>query len=335
MKALQALQTLVLYSQQSSFRSSCSLFHVLMYKTAHSARSISLRLAKKSFAVSVVILSGGLNMTSHAATTTPLHCDTNVQIKTSSQTIRSVEAYAKRIHCPKRSNPVCTVFDIDNTLITNDPNFGGEAWGSWQESLAPNDPNKISNVFSNTDIYRAEASLRFLFNFNPVEADTVTSLQAIQKKYPTIALTSLGFSSLATTERQLLKNGLDLSKNPIGGAQLNPYFLAKNQYKTELKMYYNGVYYVGGDSKGKSLLNLINTYRAKTGNPNLCQVVVILDDTPSKIDDIVSHIKGKIGFVAIVYTALPIASDSAHWKPHAWKKNGRELYQAIRNLPKN
>ncbi len=88
-------------------------------------------------AIGITIILSGCSYAG-ANVTTPLPCDSSLQINTSSDTILSVESYAKQINCPVPAVNICTAFDIDNTLITNEPNFGGEAWGNWQEFvLAP------------------------------------------------------------------------------------------------------------------------------------------------------------------------------------------------------
>jgi hypothetical protein len=144
-----------------------------------------------------------------ASSTIPLPCDSSLVINTSSNTISSVESYAQQLNCPVPSVNVCTAFDIDNTLITNEPNLGGEAWGNWQEYLTESDHNSpylATNWLSNVGVYQAQSGIRFLINFKPVESITAASIASLQAKYQTIAISSRGFSSLATTTRQLAAN---------------------------------------------------------------------------------------------------------------------------------
>lgn len=270
-----------------------------------------------------------------ANATTPLPCDSSLQINTSSDTILSVESYAKQINCPVPAVNICTAFDIDNTLITNEPNFGGEAWGNWQEYLTESDPTNpylVTNWISNVGIYQAQTGVRFLINFRPVESITAATIANLQAQYQTIAISSRGFSSLATTVRQLAANQMDMSVNPIGNHQFDNNFLQQNKFKNDLKMYYEGVYYVAGASKGEALLSMIEYYRQKMGQPDLCEVVIMLDDTPSKINDIIDKLKGQIGIVGINYTALPQAVNPANWYPQLWESQSLELRNTIYNL---
>jgi hypothetical protein len=270
-----------------------------------------------------------------ASSTTPLPCDSSLVINTSSNTISSVESYAQQINCPVPAVNICTAFDIDNTLITNEPNLGGEAWGNWQEYLTESDPNNpylATNWLSNVGIFQAQSGIRFLINFKPVEPITATSIAGLQAKYQTIAISSRAFSSLATTTRQLAANQIDMSVNPIGDHQFDNSFLQQNKYKNDLKMYYDGIYYVAGSSKGETLLNMIQYYRKKMNQPNLCEVLIMLDDTPSKINDIILNLKGQIGIVGINYTALPQAVNPANWYPQLWESQSPELMSTIYNL---
>ena len=39
---------------------------------------------------------------------------------------------------------------------------------------------------------------------------------------------------------------------------------------------------------------MIQYYRKKMNQPDLCEVLIMLDDTPSKIDDIILNLKDKL-----------------------------------------
>lgn len=262
-----------------------------------------------------------------------LHCNSTLQMQVASESIATLQQYASRLDCLTPSTQICMIFDIDNTLITNYPNFGDEAWGSWQSYLSKNDPsnpNLITHWLPNTGLYDTIAAVRFLFDFTPVESITPTVLHDVQNKYPTIALTSRSFSSLSTTERQLLSNDMNFKLNPIGGNQLDHYFLQQNN--NQLKMYYNGIYYTAGTNKGENLLQLIEHYRNKLNKPDLCSVVIAVDDTSSHIDDMSNALRNKIGYIGIHYTALPKASDQTQWTPDIWQKQSSDLQNAIKQL---
>lgn len=262
-----------------------------------------------------------------------LHCNSTLQMQITTESIATVQQYASRLDCLTPSTQICMIFDIDNTLITNYPNFGDEAWGSWQSYLSKNDPsnpNLITHWLPNTGLYDTVAALRFLFDFTPVESITPDVLHDLQSKYPTIALTSRSFASLSTTERQLLNNDMNFKLNPIGGNQLDHYFLQQNN--NQLKMYYNGIYYTAGTNKGENLLQFIEHYRNKLNQPDLCSVVIAVDDTSTHIDDISNALRNKIGYIGMHYTALPKASDPSQWTPETWQKQSSELQNVISHL---
>jgi hypothetical protein len=237
-------------------------------------------------------------------------CDSSTQIKSKSSTITSVVAFAKATKCKIPDQSLCLVYDIDNTLLSNGSNFGGEAWNNWQERLDASNKNKVTNWFKNGMLYQNIGAIRYLMNFHLVESITATTVTILQNDYSSIALTSRGFSSFATTERQLAANNINFSRQPIGSTNLNnplplaPSFLEENKFKNDLSMYYNGIYYVAGGSKGKNLLKLINYYRKYTNNPKLCSVIIMYDDTVAKIDEVESNLRGKIGYIGIQATHL-------------------------------
>lgn len=295
--------------------------------------SLNLLLALSVMVMSIFLASCG---NAHAnSVNNSLPCDNSLQIITSSDRISSVESYATQLNCPTPAINICTAFDIDNTLITNEPNFGSEAWGNWQIYLSKaesNNPYLVTNWLSDTNVFDAQSGVRYLINFEQVESTTATTIADLQSKYPTIAITSRGFSSMTTTVRQLLSNNIDMSVNSIGDHQFDNSFLQQNRYKDDLMMYYNGIYYVAGSSKGEALLNMIKYYRNKMGQPNLCQVLIMLDDTPSKIDDIAKALNGSVGLIGINYTRVPQATDPANWYPSLWERQSVELKNTIYNL---
>ena len=55
-----------------------------------------------------------------------------------------------------------------------------------------------------------------------------------------------------------------------------------------------GIQYAAGGDKGKLLQTLINKERFKTDNPKLCQGIVYLDDTKTKVDMITNEVKREV-----------------------------------------
>ena len=245
--------------------------------------------------------------------------------------IKDIEPYIVKLSKDYGKSSVCIVYDIDNTLLTNKEKFASEGWVYWQASK--------SNVYAkhllsdqSANIYDFLNAVRYFINYQPVENDTVAVVNQLQKEYPSIALTSRGFSAEATTLRQLRINGLDFTKNPIGSNQFDPSFFAQNKYKNDYTMYSHGIQYAAGGDKGKLLLGLIEKERQKTNNPNLCQSVVYVDDTGSKVDMVKDELKGKLNYYTIHYTYLPDPENSKNWEIADWRKMSNYLQQIVSRL---
>ena len=274
------------------------------------------------------------NSATAASVSSKLPCDSSLKMRVTSSSIASVQNYASLTSCSVPANEVCVAFDIDNTLITNDPNFGGEAWSNWQKSLFKTDhdnPNLLTTWLTNVNYQRAEGGVRFLMNYNIVESITASTVASLQQQYQTIAISSRSFSGMATAERQLAANNINMSINPIGDHKFDNTFFQQSKSNGDLKMYYNGIYYVAEESKGETLIDLINYYRVKMNNSNLCKVIIFLDDSPNKVTDVSTKLNanGKIGYIAIDYTALPQASESVNWYPNLWEDQSVELQNVI------
>ena len=245
--------------------------------------------------------------------------------------IKDIEPYAAKLSKDYGKSSVCIVYDIDNTLLTNKEKFASEGWVYWQASKSnPYAKHLLSDQSAN--IYDFLNAVRYFINYQPVESDTVAVVSKLQKEYPSIALTSRGFSAEATTLRQLRVNGLDFTKNPIGSDQFDPSFFAQNKYKNDYTMYNHGIQYAAGGDKGELLLGLIEKERQKTNNSNLCQSVVNVDDTGSKVDMVKDELKGKLNYYAIHYTYLPDPEDSKNWEIADWSKMSNYLQQIVNRL---
>ncbi len=226
---------------------------------------------------------------------------------------------------------LCIVYDIDNTLITNKGRFASESWVYWQASQGNSYAKKLLGD-NHANIYDFIDAIRYFINYQPVEKDSAEIISKLQDTYPSIALTSRGFSSIATTTRQLQYNHFDFSKNPIGDGSFDNSYLHLNKYKNGYSMYINGIQFAAGGDKGKLLQTLILKERAKTDNPNLCQAIVYVDDTKSKADMIKRELKGKFAYYSLHYTYLPDPEDKANWQPNNWKKASGEITNLVNTL---
>jgi len=106
------------------------------------------------------------------------------------------------------------VFDIDNTLVENEQEYGGYAWSlevtkRWKEKgLKPRDALIRS--------YKTFAQVQDYASYKPVEQDTAFVLKSLQEKQiKTMVLTMRSFNFAPITFKHLLSVNMDFSKDPV------------------------------------------------------------------------------------------------------------------------
>jgi Protein of unknown function (DUF2608) len=249
----------------------------------------------------------------------PLYeCNQSTHIIENSNTITVVRQRVDQFRCKNEAKSICIVYDMDNTLLTNEPNLSSDAWGRWQRSLSESDKDKATHWIPNANPLALEGALRYFATYTPVEPDTVTIVNALQSKYPSMVLTSRSFDGYySATSRELKSNHLDFSKNPIGYNSFDKKFFALNNSKDAFKMYYDGVYYVANDPKGPNLLKFIAYQRHVTRNPQLCKAIVFIDDNAENIESVGTSIV-RDAYIGIHLTKLD-AKDPRNWRPELWR----------------
>lgn len=263
-----------------------------------------------------------------------LSVDPNItHIKTEANSIRAVARYANSFDSPQ----VCLVYDIDNTLLTAEPSFGGDAWAVWQSSLKANDHNRVTHWLNAGTMGDFEGALRYLMNYRPVEPATAVVVAELQQRYPSMALTARSFDQYyPATKRALAANGFDFSKHPIAQKAFDHSLLALNTKGDAFKMYYNGVYYAASDDKGVTLWNFIRYQRQLSANPHLCAAVVFVDDNSHNIEAVAKALDHHLAFVAIhlttVDTSKPTISQIASWSLDTPHSQAQAFYAALQAL---
>ena len=246
--------------------------------------------------------------------------------------IKDVEGLADDMALRYGDDTVCMVYDLDNTIITNEPFYGSESWSHWVDS---NDSNYSENLLKSGQVnkYDFYDSIRYMINYKPVETSTLSTIEFLQNKYPTIGSTSRGFQSDPTTKLQLSRNGFDFKKNPIGvKGDFDNSYLGLNSYKNGYTMYVGGIQYTSGGNKGVFLQSLILKERSKTGNAKLCQSIVFVDDTLSKVEDVKNALQGKFNLSLVHYTYLPDPENPKNWHPESWSKATKDVSKMVESL---
>jgi len=184
------------------------------------------------------------------------------------------------------------VVDVDNTLLDMDTDLGSDQWYRWQSQLIAtcgNQPMEVATSVPDTSTDASgscKRSARFgamldiqylLFAALPMHAlqgmdKTVRGLQSLG--FPMIVLTARSPRAMAATRRELLRNGIDMSRTaPLGDLQL------PTPDPTRPVQYRDGIAMVSGYNKGERLLELLDAL----GIDEQVRRIVFLDDREKNV----------------------------------------------------
>lgn len=176
---------------------------------------------------------------------------------------------------------VLLVFDIDNTLLTTNQHFGGDAWFGWQESLLFDDTADKSLLVGESfgELLTVQGYLFALGKMSATESNLPQIIQELQQKGRSLLLTSRGHEFRNSTEIALAQNGFQFDQSHqminaskgIAGKYL-PYDLdnpsaygltsadleqLKNRPARQVT-YMEGLYMTAGQHKGVMLKTLLH-----------------------------------------------------------------------------
>jgi FMN phosphatase YigB (HAD superfamily) len=195
----------------------------------------------------------------------------------------SVETCVNRKIKQYGSSEVLIVLDIDNTLLTSHVDLGGDIWYQWQTGkldLKPTEKQKIKKCFY-------EDAIGLLYELGTMDlTDTLIPvyIRKWQDEGATVfALTSRSPETRAPTERELRKNGIDLSRSALKTIDGNrPIYI----YTLERKMsYFHGIMMTTGMNKGKMLTHILG----RTGRT--FKAIIFVDDSEKNIKDVFQSFK--------------------------------------------
>lgn len=177
---------------------------------------------------------------------------------------------------------VLLVFDIDNTLLTSDTDLGGDFWYQWQTgelNIKPTIKQKLSSECLYGEAIAMLYELGTMSLTDTVIPSYIKDWQA--KGVGVMALTSRSPQCRAATERELLRNGINLMASEprnVDGNTLN--FRSSLGRETS---YSNGIFMTSGLNKGEMLAHLLG----RLGRSYKC--IIFVDDTRKNVD----AVKGK------------------------------------------
>lgn len=118
---------------------------------------------------------------------------------------------------------VLLVFDIDNTLLTTNQHFGGDAWFGWQESLLLDETADKSMLVGESfgELLTVQGYLFALGKMSATEENLPQIVRELQRQGRSLLLTSRGPEFRNSTEIALAQNGFqfDQSHQMINASQ--------------------------------------------------------------------------------------------------------------------
>lgn len=201
------------------------------------------------------------------------------------------------------TDQVLIVLDIDNTILTSDTDLGSDIWYRWQSGELETKPDS-DQILSKDCLYNEAIALLYKLNTMSLTDSLLPDyINAWQNKGITvIALTSRSPNCRAATERELERNGIDLSKTElktIEGNRLNLDYSFNNREMS----YSNGIFMVSGMNKGDMLEHIIG----RTGNS--FKSIVFVDDTRKNIDAVKNKYSSHVNVDAVLFYYTKIISD--------------------------
>lgn len=186
----------------------------------------------------------------------------------------AVEQAALDLGAKFGTDKILLVFDMDNTLLRMNQDFGSDEWYTWQRGLAGEDQAKLRAL---TEVQGILFDLSSMRPPEPgVQPRVVAGLQG--RGFAAIVLTGRSPLYRSATERELERNGYDFGKTAVGsgegfGGSFLPYdpanpegagfILPCDRERMPLPApqkvsYQNGVMMTSGQDKGLMLRALLN-----------------------------------------------------------------------------
>ena len=197
---------------------------------------------------------------------------------------------------------VLVIVDIDNTLLTSNVDLGGDIWYNWQrgkiKDAIPTKKQKIENCFY-------EDVIGLLYELGTMRLTDTLIPQYInnwQKNGTTVfALTSRSPRYRTATKRELLKNGIDLSKSPL--KQIDGSIATYNYTLDREMSYEDGLMMTTGMNKGDMIAHILG----RTGKT--FKSIIFVDDSEKNIVDVTEKYKGNTNIDFTVFYYDKIARD--------------------------
>lgn len=193
------------------------------------------------------------------------------------------------------------VFDIDNTVLTQNQHLGSVQWFRWQAQLIQKgiDQDRVANNI--TDLLTAQGKIYHLSQAHTPETGTASSVSSLQNLGSRIIYhTSRSTSVRDITERDLMTHRLLPIKNTIGpdSGFSGTFTYADWTPHQKPVSFQNGVYMTGGQDKGLWLEMLLSKTLFTPEH------IVFVDDERKNLENVERAFVGKISLTLCRYSRL-------------------------------
>jgi hypothetical protein len=172
---------------------------------------------------------------------------------------------------------VLVVLDIDNTLLTGDTDLGSDIWYQWQNGELEIKPSPEQKLTKDCLYNEAIGLLYELGTMRLTDSLLPEYIPKWQDSGVTVfALTSRSPKYRAATERELLRNDIDLSVSELTTIDSQRMSFSYNLSRDV--SYSDGIFMTTGLNKGEMLLHILN----RSGRS--FKAIIFADDTRKNID---------------------------------------------------
>lgn len=135
-----------------------------------------------------------------------------------SDDIKLVENKAHQLAEKYGKENVLIAYDIDDTLLATTQKLGGAGWQRWQTDLIKSQDFKYAVAKDMDGLDKVHSKLFYLGKMRVIDKNAPVVFNQLQKEgFQTLILTARYSQNRADTNRELEKNGFDLSINPLAG----------------------------------------------------------------------------------------------------------------------
>ena len=216
---------------------------------------------------------------------------------------------------PNNLEKALFVFDIDDTLLTSHQEFGSDYWFGWQ--FDKRNPSPVPCVLDLVAITTEEKALL------PTQDDAPLIFNNIAADKLLLTARNANTARGATL-RELTMNGYALPRS-LGRDGIGYIFELKD--KNLPASYYNGLYLVTGQNKGKALIFLLKNILKI---PNRYKTIVLVDDGQRNIEKMQAAVKEeKMNYYGLHYIKINKPAEVPVPLQNSWTETWEQFVKGV------